>query len=105
MLINWSPAGQTCDSESSVGTCEEQRGVELHTYLLKLEEVWNCINYYWSKLTSLLHIVARFHAGEAKQFFVIPHCIKGESNPRRVDGNDPGYHYPINAMHNSTQHR
>jgi hypothetical protein len=25
-------------------------------------------------------------------------CIKGESNPRRVDGNDPGYHYPINAM-------
>ena len=24
-------------------------------------------------------------------------CIKGESNPRRVDGNDPGYHYPINA--------
>ena len=25
------------------------------------------------------------------------HCIKGESNPRRVDGNDPGYHYPINA--------
>ena len=28
-----------------------------------------------------------------------PHkrCIKGESNPRRVDGNDPGYHYPINA--------
>ena len=26
-----------------------------------------------------------------------PGCIKGESNPRRVDGNDPGYHYPINA--------
>ena len=25
-------------------------------------------------------------------------CIKGESNPRRVDGNDPGYHYPINAL-------
>ena len=25
-------------------------------------------------------------------------CIKGESNPRRVDGNDPGYHYPINAI-------
>ena len=25
-------------------------------------------------------------------------CIKGESNPRRVDGNDPGYHYPINAF-------
>ena len=24
-------------------------------------------------------------------------CIKRESNPRRVDGNDPGYHYPINA--------
>ena len=28
-------------------------------------------------------------------------CIKGESNPRRVDGNDPGYHYPINAIHNA----
>lgn len=26
-------------------------------------------------------------------------CIKGESNPRRVDGNDPGYHYPINACY------
>ena len=25
-------------------------------------------------------------------------CIKRESNPRRVDGNDPGYHYPINAF-------
>ena len=25
-------------------------------------------------------------------------CIKRESNPRRVDGNDPGYHYPINAI-------
>ena len=30
-------------------------------------------------------------------------CIKGESNPRRVEaalacGNDPGYHYPINAL-------
>jgi hypothetical protein len=24
-------------------------------------------------------------------------CIKGESNPRRVHGKDPGYHYPINA--------
>ena len=27
-------------------------------------------------------------------------CIKGELNPRRIesyDGNDPGYHYPINA--------
>jgi hypothetical protein len=29
-------------------------------------------------------------------------CIKRESNPRRVElvtptGNDPGYHYPINA--------
>ena len=28
-------------------------------------------------------------------------CIKGESNPRRVDGNDPGYHYPINARHST----
>jgi hypothetical protein len=31
---------------------------------------------------------------------IIGHCIKRESNPRRVDkhnGNDPGYHYPINA--------
>ena len=28
-------------------------------------------------------------------------CIKGESNPRRVDGNDPGYHYPINAWINA----
>ena len=27
-------------------------------------------------------------------------CIKGELNPRRIEslyGNDPGYHYPINA--------
>ena len=30
----------------------------------------------------------------------LPQCIKGESNPRRVDGNDPGYHYPINAVAN-----
>src|SRR5882762_11178162 len=32
-------------------------------------------------------------------------CIKGESNPRRVDGNDPGYHYPINAYLNYTASR
>ena len=32
----------------------------------------------------------------------IPPCIKGESNPRRVDGNDPGYHYPINADEHQT---
>jgi hypothetical protein len=24
-------------------------------------------------------------------------CTKRESNSRRVDGNDPGYHYPISA--------
>ena len=29
-------------------------------------------------------------------------CIKRESNPRRVDGNDPGYHYPINASKEGT---
>ena len=32
-----------------------------------------------------------------KRHVCLHHCIKGESNPRRVDGNDPGYHYPINA--------
>ena len=31
-------------------------------------------------------------------------CIKGESNPRRVDGNDPGYHYPINARGSYSQY-
>ena len=24
-------------------------------------------------------------------------CIRRESNSRRIDGNDPGYHYPTNA--------
>ena len=35
---------------------------------------------------------------EAKAYRKNKMCIKGESNPRRVDGNDPGYHYPINAI-------
>ena len=33
----------------------------------------------------------------AKSELALCACIKRESNPRRVDGNDPGYHYPINA--------
>ena len=41
-----------------------------------------------------------------KKCFHFPNCIKRELNPRRVElsecwtllyGNDPGYHYPINA--------
>ena len=49
----------------------------------------------------LVYGAPRLHGGlkksRAKTMDKYPHCIKGESNPRRVDGNDLGYHYPINA--------
>ena len=68
---------------------------EVYGRALKRAESW------WSGWQFIEDLLLRYlwlpQLEAAKSSGRMDQCIKGESNPRRVDGNDPGYHYPINA--------
>ena len=95
----WNPLQGIKEAWGEAQACmgsDEMNGDRIKECLSRLESVPSAASPFEER-PLYLHRSRLFDGAVAKSTYLVHKCIKGESNPRRVDGNDPGYHYPINA--------